>query len=102
ATLLGAAAGGRRLPVLVQVNLPGDPGRRGIPPDGVYAVATAILAEPSLRLEGLMTLPPAGADPVQTRRHFRTLREVRDRTANRLGGEVPHLSMRRASDLTVA
>ena len=103
AELLGAAASGRRrLPALIQVNLQGDPARRGVPPDGVDGVARAVLTERSLVLEGLMTLPPAGSDVAQSRRHFRTLREVRDHVAHRLGVELPHLSMGMSDDFTVA
>ncbi|HWP64914.1 MAG TPA: hypothetical protein VNO26_03255, partial [Candidatus Limnocylindria bacterium] len=36
------------------------------------------------------------------RRHFRTLREVRDHTARRLGVELPHLSMGMSEDFVVA
>ena len=51
-----------------------------------------------LRLEGLMTVPPAGA----SRTHFQTLRQVRERAATRLGVELPHLSMGMSDDFAVA
>jgi len=102
AAALGAAASGRRLAVLIQVNVRGGLGRRGVPLDGVESVARAVLAEPALVLDGLMTLPPAGTDADENRRHFRVLREVRDVTAMRLGVELPHLSMGMSDDFTVA
>ena len=101
AEALGAVAVGR-LPVLIQVTVEGGAGRRGVPVDEVEIVARAILARPTLALEGLMTLPPPGRGAEENRRHFRTVREVRDVTAKRLGVELPHLSMGMSDDFTVA
>jgi pyridoxal phosphate enzyme (YggS family) len=101
ADALGAAAAGRRLPVLVQVNVAGEATKRGVPPEHVEGVATAILSHPTLLLEGLMTVPPAG-EPEASRPHFRALRELRNRTQVRVGVELPHLSMGMSSDFTVA
>ena len=93
-----AAWGGRRLPVLVQVNPAGEPTRRGVPVEGVEALLQAVLAHPSLRLEGLMAIPPPGG----SRPHFRAVREARDHAATRLGVELPHLSMGMSNDFVVA
>jgi len=93
---------GRRLPVLVQVNVAGDPSKRGVAPERVEELARAVLGHPALVLEGLMTVPPADLPAGQTRGHFRVLREVRDRIARRLGVELPHLSMGMSNDFTVA
>jgi hypothetical protein len=104
AEALGSAAEGRRLPVLIQVNLAGETTKRGVAPEGVERLAEAILAQPALVLEGLMAVPPAGDPevPEASRPHFRLLRELRDRTQVRLGVELPHLSMGMSSDFTVA
>lgn len=101
ARVLGRAAedAGRRLPVLLQVNVAGEGARRGLRPEEVEAVGGAVLGQPGLELAGLMTLPPAGADP---RPHFRALRQLRDRAADRLGVELPHLSMGMSDDFRVA
>jgi pyridoxal phosphate enzyme (YggS family) len=93
-----AAWGGRRLPVLVQVNPAGEPTKRGVPVEGVEALLQAVLAHPSLRLEGLMAIPPPGG----SRPHFRAVREARDHAATRLGVELPHLSMGMSNDFVVA
>lgn len=65
----GAAAHGRQLDVLVQVNL--DPGgetgeigkRSGVEPEGMSALADAVASTERLRLAGLMAVAPRGADP---------------------------------------
>ena len=93
-----AARGGRRLPVLVQVNPTGEPTKRGVPVARVEALLQAVLAHPSLRLEGLMAIPPPGG----SRTHFRAVREARDHAATRLGVELPHLSMGMSNDFVVA
>ena len=58
--------GGRRdgpLPVLVQYSVDGDPARGGVPGDGLVALADHVAARPGLRLAGLMSVAPLGADP---------------------------------------
>jgi pyridoxal phosphate enzyme (YggS family) len=89
---------GRVLPVLVQVNLGGEPRKRGVPPEEVEALAATLLRHPELPLDGLMTVPPPG----DTRPYLRLLREVRDRAASRLGVELPHLSMGMSDDFVAA
>src|SRR5262249_26897375 len=75
---------------------------RGLPPAGVLPLAKCGIEGPGLALEGLMTVPPPPAEPEASRQHFRIVREVRDHTANRLGVELPHLSMGMSGDFTVA
>ena len=72
-----AAAAGRVIGALVQVNLDAiagaeavsgggavaGPARGGIPLDGVAALADTVAASPHLRLRGLMGVAPLGVDP---------------------------------------
>jgi hypothetical protein len=92
------ARAGRRLPVLIQVNVSGDATRRGVVPEAVESLAASVLGRPALRLEGLMALPEIG----EARDQFRLLRAVRDRAAGRLGVELPHLSMGMSDDFVAA
>jgi pyridoxal phosphate enzyme (YggS family) len=57
-------AGERREPlrVLLQVSLDGDPARGGAAPQDLSALGDLVAAQPSLRLSGLMAVPPRGAD----------------------------------------
>jgi len=64
AALAGAAArADRRLDVLLQVSLDGDPARAGAPVEQVPALADEVAAAASLRLAGVMAVPPLDADP---------------------------------------
>jgi hypothetical protein len=87
--------------VLLQVNVAGEPGKHGIRPEDVEGLAPGVARLPSLALQGLMTVPPAG-DVEASRAHFGTLRGVRDRAQNRLGVELPHLSMGMSADFAAA
>jgi pyridoxal phosphate enzyme (YggS family) len=97
-----AERAGRRLPVLIQVNVAAEGSKRGVRPDAVEDLAKAVVAHPSLSLDGLMAVPPVPASPADSRPFFRRLREVRDRIQDRLGVELPHLSTGMSSDFTVA
>ena len=97
-----AERAGRRLPVLIQVNVAGEVSRRGVPPEGVEDLAGTVLAHPALSLDGLMAVPPPARIPADSRPFFRRLRQVRDRARDRLGVELTHLSMGMSSDFTVA
>ncbi|MBD0292505.1 MAG: YggS family pyridoxal phosphate-dependent enzyme [Jiangellaceae bacterium] len=63
-----AAAAGRELRCLVQLSLDeqqsDQPGRGGIPPAAVLALADQIASAPHLQLTGVMAIAPFGADPV--------------------------------------
>ena len=73
-----AAAAGRRLELLVQVDLTGEPTKRGVHPERLAAVLAAARGSSAVRLTGLMLLPPAVADPEASRPHFAALRRLRD------------------------
>ena len=76
--LAGAAAGaGKVQEILLQVNIGREEQKSGAGIDAIPALAAAVAALPSLRLTGLMAIPPAG-EPEATRVYFRDLRELRD------------------------
>jgi hypothetical protein len=59
----GAGAAGRRLRVLVQVDLAGTDGRGGAAPTDVPAVAAAVADAEHLDLAGVMAVAPLDEDP---------------------------------------
>ena len=59
----GAQRAGRQVAVLLQVSLDGDPGRGGVLPGDVPALAEHAAAAPGLVLRGVMAVAPQGADP---------------------------------------
>lgn len=59
----GARAAGRTLACLLQVRLDDDPGRAGVEPAGVGALAELVAGTQGLSLGGVMAVAPLGADP---------------------------------------
>lgn len=68
-----AAALGRRLDILVQVNIGSEPQKSGVMPEEAGALLEAVAACPHLRCRGLMALPPRFDDPEGSRPAFREL-----------------------------
>jgi pyridoxal phosphate enzyme (YggS family) len=92
----------RRLPVLLEVNLGGEATKSGVSPEGLPDLALAAIARPHLDVRGLMAVPPFAEDPEASRPHFRALRTLRDRLRDRLGRELPELSMGMSHDYEIA
>jgi pyridoxal phosphate enzyme (YggS family) len=93
-----AAAIGRVVPVLLEVNVAGEASKAGCSPEEAPALAAAVRAMPHVELRGLMTIPPDTEDREEARPYFRRLRELRDR----LGGDLPELSMGMSHDFEIA
>jgi PLP dependent protein len=89
-----------RLPVLVEVNLAGEAKKAGCLPGELPGLLEAVEREASLRLVGLMTVPPQTEDPDSARPFFDELVRLRDRH----GGveRLPELSMGMSHDLNAA
>src|SRR4051812_33989661 len=79
------------IPALVEVNLSGEATKSGVTPEELPALLDAY---PDVR--GLMTMPPAAADPEASRPYFRRLRELADRHG------LHELSMGTSQDYRVA
>lgn len=89
------------LEVCIQVRLGDEPGRAGIPPVELPALAAAISGLPRLRLRGLMCLPPEEHEPARQRHWFRELRRLRD-ALNAAGYGLDVLSMGMSGDFEAA
>src|SRR4029079_5087324 len=79
------------IPALIEVNLSGEATKSGVGPEELPALLGAY---PDVR--GLMTMPPATADPEASRPYFRRLRELAEQHGLR------ELSMGRSQDYRVA
>jgi hypothetical protein len=97
-----AAAAGRSVPVLIEVNVASEPAKRGALPDAAEGLVREVLSRPGLVVDGLMAIPPPAEEAEASRPYFRQLRELRDLAARRLGVELPHLSMGMSNDFAVA
>lgn len=93
---------GRPLPVLLQVNVDGDPAKAGVGPADVAAVLDAFAALPSLDPRGLMTIGRLTSDPGEARRTFAGLRELSERLRARGARLGPELSMGMSDDYPLA
>ena len=104
ASKLDAAAAefGKRLPVLIEVNLGGEATKSGVPPEHVESLVDRIAALAHLELRGLMSVPPFFEQPEQVRPYFAKLRALRDNLAVRSGMALPALSMGMSHDFEVA
>jgi pyridoxal phosphate enzyme (YggS family) len=89
------------LNICIQVNVGGEATKGGVDPTELPALAMAIASLPSLRLRGLMAIPPASDDTAAQRRHFAALREARD-GLDRRGLKLDTLSMGMSGDLESA
>jgi len=99
-----AEAAGRVLGVMVQVNLAGEVQKSGVDEAAVEALACSVRDLPSLRLVGLMTMPPFFDDPDRARPYFARLRVLRDKltAAGILTSDMQELSMGMTGDFEVA
>ncbi|MDB4942216.1 MAG: hypothetical protein JWP97_1750 [Labilithrix sp.] len=89
---------GEPLPVLVEVNVGGEAQKHGASAGELASVLAAVDAEPTLRLRGLMTMPPN--DLEGARRAFEALASLRSLHGGR--SRLPELSMGMSDDLEVA
>ena len=92
------------LPVLIQVDLGKETTKTGAAEGELPKIIEAIAQLPTLRLIGLMTLPPYFDDPENGRSFFRRLRELRDelRAQGAFGDQSGELSMGMTHDYQVA
>lgn len=90
-------------PVLIQVNLTGNPDQHGLGKDGLAEVCGQIAEETSLRLDGLMTIAPFVDEEATLRGTFGRLRELRESLRSAVPGQPwTHLSMGMTSDFEYA
>jgi PLP dependent protein len=99
-----ANAAGRRLDLLVQVDLAGEATKHGAQEDQLIAIFDRVRSARSCRCVGLMILPPAVTDPDAARPYFRELRDVRERLLARGvdASMLQELSMGMSHDFEVA
>ncbi len=64
---------GRKLEVLIQVNIGKDPKKSGVPPEKTEELLKEISKLPYIKPMGLMTIPPFTTIGEETRIHFRNL-----------------------------
>ncbi|HET8635676.1 MAG TPA: YggS family pyridoxal phosphate-dependent enzyme, partial [Acidobacteriaceae bacterium] len=104
---LNDAAGNsnKKLPVLLEINLSGEEAKTGFDPSSPELQQTLERAPdlPSIRVDGLMTIPPFDGNHETARACFRQLRDLRDDFARRHPGlNLRELSMGMSGDFEIA
>jgi len=106
---LSASELGRTLPVLLEFNVSGEKSKHGWEASDeslwweLLTDANAIADLPSLKVRGLMTMPPLSTDPEAARTYFRKLRRLRDFLSEHITqAEWIELSMGTSVDYAVA
>jgi pyridoxal phosphate enzyme (YggS family) len=99
-----AEAANRIMGVMIQLNLAGEEQKSGISENEVERLVVSIRDLPSLKLLGMMTMPPFFDDPDRARPYFGRLRELRERlmASDVLTPEMSELSMGMSGDFEVA
>lgn len=94
---------GRTVPVLLQVNVAGDPAKHGLTPAELPSVARAVAGLPGLRVEGIMTIVFRDGDVEALRAAFAAMRALQTHLRQGLP-ELPWhvLSMGMSQDLELA
>lgn len=94
---------GKKLGVLLQVNVGGEAQKSGCAPQDAPALAQAVAGLENLRLMGLMTMPPFFGEPERARPLFAQLRELAQTLAANLPpGSMSELSMGMSGDFEAA
>lgn len=90
-----AAAAGKMMEVLVEINSGREPQKAGVLPEAAEPLVRELAARPNLRVVGVMTMGPFAGEPGESRPFFVETRRVFDalRQAAIPGVEMRHLSM---------
>ena len=96
---ISAEEGKGPYPVLLQVNVGEDPAKSGCLSGQSEQLAAAVMDSENLKLEGLMTIGEFSDQEDVVRPVFAKLRQLRDQLEQRLGIELPELSMGMSDDL---
>jgi PLP dependent protein len=93
---------GQRVPVLLEVNVDGDPAKAGFDPDGLAAAINTIAALPRLEVRGLMTVGRLVERAEDARPTFVALRALSERLRLSWPGLGADLSMGMSDDFEIA
>ena len=107
ARLLDKHAGqcGKKMEILLQVNIGREKQKHGVLPEHTEALLRAVLQETKCKVCGLMTMPPWSAHPEDSRTYFRKLRLLSEQLADKglfTSQDKIELSMGMSADYTVA
>ena len=95
---------GRKINILIEVNVSGEKTKDGIPADEAVNLIKNISPSENLSVRGLMTMAPFLANPEDARPYFSALRNLRDNITREgiAGIHMEELSMGMTDDFEVA
>ena len=88
--------------ILLEVNVAGEETKFGFPPALLFSQMEKLLQLRRVQIEGLMTIPPPAPTPEDSRRHFVTLKNLRETLRTAFNLPLPELSMGMSDDFEVA
>ena len=97
-----AEEAGRKIRVLIEVNIAGEASKFGVTPAALPALLEGAQALHRVEIAGLMGMPPFYEDASLARPDFARLRELRDRMRAETGWSLDELSMGMSHDLEPA
>ncbi len=99
-----AGEAGRKIEVLIEVNIGGEATKSGLREENVIPLIREAAGLAHLSIRGLMIIPPWSSDPRETRPFFRQLRQLQDRInrENIPGVAMAELSMGMTDDFEIA
>jgi pyridoxal phosphate enzyme (YggS family) len=97
-----AEEAGKIVDALAEVNLAGEASKGGLAPAEILPLLEASSELPSIRLRGLMAIPPYASDPEGTRPWFRMLAGLLERCRSEGWNGMTELSMGMSGDFEAA
>lgn len=98
-----AAVCGRKIDVLIEINLSGEDSKEGYDLDEFYKELPEIMKLENINIKGLMTMAPNVTDEDKIRASFRKLREIKDELNEKyFNGQLTELSMGMSHDYKIA
>ena len=88
--------------VFLQVNLAGELSKGGFSPEELWASWHTLMGLNRLKIQGLMTVPPAADQPEHSRHWFAGMKKLRDALQVQTGALLPSLSMGMSGDYSIA
>jgi pyridoxal phosphate enzyme (YggS family) len=98
----GTGDSGEALPILLQVNLVGEEAKGGFAPNALRKTIEALSAEKTLKVQGLMAIPPLETSAADAARFFEGVARLRDGLEAGLNLDLPELSMGMSQDFPAA
>lgn len=99
-----AKQSGKRVSVLIQVNISHETTKSGIERDSAISLVSEITNLTNIKAEGLMTMPPYFDDPEYARPYFKSLRELKEEIERKrfVNISMKELSMGMSNDFEIA